>query len=156
MNPKLLTILFLVISSFGMAQNYTLKGKIRDAKNQETIPNATVLLLNVTDSAQVDGIISDLDGNFEIESIKEGDYLLKIQYLGYENYFRTIQLLGDLDLGTISISQEATDLQEVTIEARRATSQNKSDTTMFNADAFKTMRDASAQTLIEKLPGVTS
>ncbi|TFV94249.1 TonB-dependent receptor [Algoriphagus kandeliae] len=150
-------ILFLLFVSWGsFAQTFSLKGKIQDAKNKETIPNATVLLLRVNDSTQVDGMISDLDGNFEIQSIQEGEYLLKIQYLGYQNFFRTLQISGNLDLGIVSIQEQAVGLEEVTVAARRSTSQNKSDTTMFNADAFKTMRDASAQTLIEKLPGVTS
>jgi hypothetical protein len=56
----------------------------------------------------------------------------------------------------ISVSEVATDLGEVVIEARRSTGTQKGDTTLFNADAFKTMKDASAQTLIEKLPGVSS
>nr|HAD51417.1 TonB-dependent receptor [Algoriphagus sp.] len=80
----------------------------------------------------------------------------KVQYLGYQNLFRSLQVARNIDLGVISIQEEATALEEVTISARRSTSQQKSDTTLYNADAFKTMRDASAQTLIEKLPGVTS
>jgi hypothetical protein len=52
------------------------------------------------------------------------------------------------------IRETATDLNEVTISARRSTGTQKSDTTMYNADAFKTMKDASAQILVEKLPGV--
>ncbi|NVJ85294.1 MAG: TonB-dependent receptor [Algoriphagus sp.] len=156
MKFRVLLLFLFLLSSGSYAQTFSLKGKIQDAKSKETIPNATVLLLRVNDSTQVDGMISDLDGNFEIQSIREGDYLLKIQYLGYENFFRNVQILSNLDLGIVSIREQAVGLEEVTVAARRSTSQTKSDTTMFNADAFKTMRDASAQTLIEKLPGVTS
>jgi hypothetical protein len=125
-----------------------------NARSKESIPNATILLLNFSDSIQVDGMISDLDGNFTLDNIKEGEYLMKVQYLGFENLFRNIQLHRDLDLGNVMIRETATDLGEVTISARMATGTQKSDTTLYNADAFKTMGDASAQVLVEKLPGV--
>lgn len=154
MKYYLLLFLFFFSLSNAWPQNYSIKGKVLDASSKESIPNATILLLSFSDSVQVDGMISDLDGNFTIENIKEGEYLMKIQYLGYENFFRNIPLLRDIDLGNILIRQTATDLNEVTISARRTTGTQKSDTTLYNADAFKTMKDASAQVLVEKLPGV--
>ncbi len=149
-------IFFLFFSSFvtGLSQNYSIKGKVIDARSKESIPNATILLLNFSDSIQVDGMISDLDGNFILDNIKEGEYLMKVQYLGFENLFRNIQLQAELDLGNLMIRETATALGEVTISARRSTGTQKSDTTLYNADAFKTMKDASAQVLVEKLPGV--
>ncbi|MFT4859461.1 MAG: hypothetical protein ACI9ZX_001930 [Algoriphagus sp.] len=149
-------IFFLFFSSFvtGLSQNYSIKGKVIDARSKESIPNTTILLLNFSDSIQVDGMISDLDGNFTLDNIKEGEYLMKVQYLGFENLFRNIQLQADLDLGNLMIRETATALGEVTISARRSTGTQKSDTTLYNADAFKTMKDASAQVLVEKLPGV--
>ena len=149
-------IFFLFFSSFvtGLSQNYSIKGKVIDARSKESIPNATILLLNFSDSIQVDGMISDLDGNFTLDNIKEGEYLMKVQYLGFENLFRNIQLQAELDLGNLMIRETATALGEVTISARRSTGTQKSDTTLYNADAFKTMKDASAQVLVEKLPGV--
>ncbi|SHO60742.1 TonB-dependent receptor [Algoriphagus zhangzhouensis] len=151
------TLLFLLIGAhFSFSQTYSVKGKIQESGSNNTIPYANVLLLNVNDSSQVDGMISDLEGSFEISGVKEGEYLFKIQYLGYNNFFKTLQVNQNIDLGVINLREEATALQEVTVAARRATSQQKSDTTQYNADAFKTMRDASAQTLIEKLPGVNS
>ncbi len=149
-------VLFLFFSSFltGLTQTYSIKGKVIDGRSKESIPNATILLLSFSDSIQVDGMISDLDGNFTLDNIKEGEYLMKVQYLGFENLFRNIQLQGDLDLGNLMIRETATALGEVTISARRSTGTQKSDTTLYNADAFKTMKDASAQVLVEKLPGV--
>ncbi|SFO67311.1 CarboxypepD_reg-like domain-containing protein [Algoriphagus ornithinivorans] len=156
MRVKFSILLFFFATTTLIAQTYSIRGRVQESGSKTAIPNATILLLRVNDSTQVDGMISDLDGNFEIDDVREGEYLLKVQYLGYQNLFRSLQVARNIDLGIISIQEEATALEEVTISARRSTSQQKSDTTMYNADAFKTMRDASAQTLIEKLPGVTS
>lgn len=152
-----LYILFLLFSiSQVTAQTHTVKGKVYQAGTEITIPNATILILNLPDSMQVEGMISDLDGEFQINNVKEGEYLLKIQYLGYENLFKNIHVIQNLDLGVLSLREQATALDEVTISAARAQGEQKGDTTLYNADAFKTMRDASAQTLLEKLPGVIS
>lgn len=152
-------IIFLLLSltvTTGFAQRYSITGKVIDVADSKSVPNATILLLSVVDSSQVDGIISDFEGNFEIVDVREGEYIFKVQYLGYQNYFRLLQVTNDLNLGTIRLREEATDLSEVTVSARRATGEQRGDTTAFNANAFKTMRDASAQTLIEKLPGIAN
>ena len=151
-----LTLLFLLGVTFSsFSQSYSIRGKVIESGSDQSIPNATVLLLTITDSTQVDGMISDLDGNFELHEIREGEFILKVQYLGYKDLFKNIQVSKDLELGNLVLQETATELNEVTISARRSTGIQKSDTTLFNADAYKTMKDASAQTLVEKLPGVT-
>ena len=156
MKLSLYFLLFLGYITTATAQNYSIKGVVKQAGSEITIPNATVLLLNLPDSAQVNGMISDLDGEFEILNVKEGEYLLKVQYLGYETLYSTLPVTENLHLGTLHLAEQATDLSEVMITARRAQGEQKGDTTLFNADAFKTMKDASAQSLVEKLPGVVS
>lgn len=153
----LFTLLFSFAAlSTAWSQTYSVKGKIIEAGKTEPVPYANVLLLTVSDSTQVSGTISDIDGEFELTGVRDGDYLFKIQYLGYQNYFKSLRVNGNIDLGSIGIREVATDLGEVVVAARRSSGTQRSDTTMYNADAFKTMKDASAQVLIEKLPGVVS
>lgn len=153
---KYILSLFLLASTISQvfSQSYSVTGKVKQAGSEVTIPNATILLQSLPDTIQVNGMISDLDGDFEILNVQEGEYLLRVQYLGYENLIRSINVAQDLDLGVISLREEATSLDEVTISARRAQGQQRGDTTLYNADAFKTMKDASAQSLVEKMPGI--
>lgn len=141
-------------SSFGFSQSFSVKGKVFEYGKENPVPYANILLLSVSDSSQVYGTISEIDGEFEMNNVREGNYLFKIQYLGYKNLFKTIEVNGNYDFGSLSIQEEATALGEIVVSTRRSTGTQKSDTTMYNADAFKTMKDASAQVLIEKLPGV--
>ncbi|MBC6365888.1 TonB-dependent receptor [Algoriphagus sp. AK58] len=153
----LVLFLFALVTLFNAnAQTFSVKGKVFEFGKDDPIPYANVLLLSVSDSSQVAGSITEMDGEFEISGIREGQYLFKIQYLGYQSFFKTLLIESNQDLGKISLKEEATALSEVVVAARRATGSQKSDTTMYNADAFKTMKDASAQVLIEKLPGVVS
>jgi hypothetical protein len=155
MTKYLFAFIFLLSGlSTSFAQTHSIQGKIQEFGTKLGVPNATIVLLLESDSTQVNGMISDLEGNFEISNIRTGEYLLKIQYVGYQTLFRKIQVNSDLKLGSILIKEEATDLSEVIVNARRSTGTQKSDTTLYNADAFKTMKDASAQNLLEKLPGI--
>ncbi|WP_332912301.1 carboxypeptidase-like regulatory domain-containing protein [Algoriphagus boritolerans] len=155
---KYLFFLIFTLSSFTVsyAQSYSVKGRVFEYGKQNPVPYANILLLSVSDSAQVYGTISEMDGEFEMNNVRQGTYLFKIQYLGFKNYFKTIEVNSNYDFGSLSIQEEATALQEVVVSTRRSTGTQKNDTTMYNADAFKTMKDASAQVLIEKLPGVVS
>ncbi|MBI5915737.1 MAG: outer membrane beta-barrel protein [Bacteroidetes bacterium] len=60
-----------------------------------------------------------------------------------------------MDLGTLQLMAAATQLGEVTVKDRTPMGRVQGDTVLFNADAFKVMKDANAQDLIEKMPTVT-
>ena len=122
--------LFLTIALlFGVfalqAQTYSLKGTLREAGKSEPISYANVLLLRLPDSTQVAGTISEVDGQFEISSIKGGIYLFKVQYLGYQTLFKTLDIQTDTQLGTLSLREEEKALSEVIVAASRATGSQK-------------------------------
>lgn len=151
------TFIFLFVGlTLSFAQTYKIQGIVQEAGTKLGVPNATIILLLESDSSQVKGIISDLEGNFDFISIQKGDYLLQIKYVGFQTLLNKIQINSDLELGSILIKEEATALSEIVVSARRSTGIQKGDTTLYSADAFKTMKDASAQALLEKLPGINS
>lgn len=147
----------LFLCSFQLsAQTYSILGVVQSAKDGTTFPAATVMILNPKDSATITGAVTDFEGVFEITGVKPGDYIFKVQYIGYQSISQPITIeKQNLDMGPVLLEEQSTWLGEVTVETRRATGQQQGDTTQFNAAAFKTMRDASAQALVEKLPGVT-
>lgn len=153
----LLLLMFFFCSYYASAQSYSISGVLQSAKDGTTFPSATVMLLHPKDSAALTGVVTDLDGYFEITKVESGNYILKIQYIGYEPLIKNIVVeKRDLKLGSLAMEEGATWLDEIKVEARRATGTQLGDTIQFNAAAFKTMKDASAQRLIEKLPGVDS
>src|SRR5690606_39155100 len=155
---KYLFFLILTIGGFTEvhSQSSIVKGKVLEYGKQDPIPYANILLLSVQDSAQLYGTISEIDGEFELANVREGTYLFKIQYLGYKDFFSTLEVKSDVDLGSLSLQEQATDLGEVVVVSTRSTRNKICDTHLYNAEAFKTRKAASAQVLIEKLPGVFS
>lgn len=72
------TCLFLIITSAIFAQNGTIKGLIFDAKTNEPLIGASVLVEGTTN-----GAAADLDGNFEIHNLPAGTYVLRASYVAY-------------------------------------------------------------------------
>jgi hypothetical protein len=61
-----------------------------------------------------------------------------------------------VDIGQIKLRQSATTLKTVEIKGASIQVEQKGDTLQYNANAFKTTRDATAEDLIAKMPGITS
>lgn len=152
----ILSICFFCLIFSAKAQNLNLSGKIIDENKQGAI-GTSVILLNVKDSSLVKGTTTDLDGNFVIEQIQGNQsYILKILSLGYKTIFKSVTLQNEsLNLGEISLKQSATNLKEVTVEAKQTIATQQGDTSSFNANAFKVNKDANAEDLVTKMPGVT-
>lgn len=142
-------------ASAAFTQTFSIKGVLQSDLDGATLPAATIVLLNPTDSTIVAGAVTDFEGVFEVTDLKPGKLIFQGQYVGYRTLSMPIEIKEtNLDLGTLVMEEEPTVLKQVIVESRRATGVQNGDTTEFNAAAFKTMRDASAQTLVEKLPGV--
>ena len=62
------------------AQTGSIKGSIRNAINNEVLPSVTVIIQGTTI-----GVLSDLDGNYNIEKLKPGFYNVEFKYIGYKS-----------------------------------------------------------------------
>ena len=147
----LLSFLFFSVTAF--AQSGTVIGKTIDGSNN-VLPGAHISIEHPW-GEQVKSGISSADGTFEITAVPNGGYNLVISFLGMENYTKEISFEGNnLDVGNIQLQEATEKLNEVVVKERIVRATQQGDTTSYNAEAYKTMPDASAQDLIEKMPGV--
>ncbi|MFD2568423.1 TonB-dependent receptor [Pseudotenacibaculum haliotis] len=110
----LVPFLSLFAIGFANAQSYTLQGKVVD-ENQEALLGATVMVKEINK-----GTSTDLDGKFSI-TLQEGNYTLKVSYVGFKTLEKTISLKGDQNI-TLVLSSDENLLDEVLVKAVRATS----------------------------------
>lgn len=152
---SLFSFLFLVISCSAFSQSYVLKGEILDEKGKP-LASAAAVLLNPADSTLLYFSISGSDGGFEMRNIKKGQYLLQISLLGFNTFYKNVELPlkeGD-DLGSLIMMPKVYNIDEVTINADRIPMRIKKDTIEYDAKAYKVKPDGVAEDLIRKLPGV--
>ncbi len=142
-----------------LAQRHTLHGKVKMGSDTTALPGATVVLQRTPGVAGEDttfaGTATDPQGAFRFEAVAPGQYTLRVTYLGFTPYTRAVTVRQPVvDLGTILLREAATALQEIRVIGQVPTGAQKGDTAQFNADAFKTTRDANAGELVQKMPGI--
>ncbi|ALJ00408.1 outer membrane beta-barrel protein [Rufibacter tibetensis] len=151
---SLLFFLLLTISFLGYSQSTSITGQAVGAGSP--LIGATVALLNAQDSSVYKGASTDVEGRFAIAGIQNGRFVLKITYLGFRDLYRSITATGaPINVGTLTLGQGATQLKEVEVVGRAATVIQKADTAEMNSAAFKVNKDANAENLIQKMPGIT-
>ena len=78
-NLFLLLITFLSYNLY--SQNGAIVGTIKDSDNRIPLPGANIIL-DGTDY----GTVSDIKGNFIIPNVISNDYILKVSYIGYNDF----------------------------------------------------------------------
>ena len=137
------------------AQNYRVSGTIIDKADNQPVIGAFVYLTDLKDTTQREASSTDVNGKFQILNLKKKSYRLTIQSINYQRETRVIELKNNsTDLGTISLALESKVLDEVVVVGQ-GTAVQKGDTTSMSAEAFKVNRDANAEDLVKKMPGIT-
>lgn len=151
-------IIFSVFTARGQTASITLSGTVREPQNKAVLPFVNVTLLTPTDSAFVTGAITDEAGLFSIASVKPGNYLLKVTYIGYQTSVLPVlvgQLSEFLNLGTIELIGEVTQLSEVVVTAQQEAIASTMDKKTFTLAENISQSGGSALEAMKNLPGVT-
>lgn len=152
---KLLAVVFLLMSNFALAQ---ITGKVEDTTDSYPLEYATVALYNQADKSLVTGVVTNIDGVFIIENIKNGRYYIEVSFVGYTT--KTIENIEisrgnkKVDLGIIKLVL-GNQLNEVEIKAERSTVINKIDRQVFDSKSFQNSQGGSATDVIKNLPSVS-
>lgn len=135
--------------------NYTIKGTVKN--DNKSLESATVSLLEAKDSSIIKVEVTDKNGNFEINTLKKGRFLLLISSVGFEKKYTpafTVES-SPVESGIITLSAEAKDLKAVVITATKPLIEQKIDKMVVNVDAAPTNAGATAMEVLEKSPGIS-
>ena len=143
------------------AQNETIAGRIVDKADGGALDKATLQLYelktsrNRRDTTYVAGTLTDEDGFFTFNSVKNGTYLIKASFVGYKEWSRRVTKVSGqaLSLGEIDMESDAILLDGATVVANIPKMVIKDDTVVYNADAFRVPEGSVIEALVEALPG---
>ncbi len=155
-NVLLLSVLLSMIFCFQEArsQGVTVKGKVID-ENAASLPGALVRLVDRSDSSRFFIAITDLEGNFALLHIPPHTYRLDASAVGRRTTSVPVTVENrNLDVGRISMGEAVIPMRGVTVEGRVPPAVQNGDTTEYVAAGVKINRDATAEDLLSKLPGV--
>ncbi len=154
---KFLLFGFLSVVLTLAAQRTThIDGTVVGSKEAHPIEMATVRLLQLPDSTLAAGAVTDSLGRFAFSTSQSGRFALKVSYIGLPSIVKVIDLPADTDslhLGTLELKGEDIALRAAVVKAVLARVEQKEDTTIFNAGAFRTAEGSTLEALIKQLPG---
>ena len=104
--------MLMMVGNISFAQN-TISGSVQAEETGEALIGAIVKLR----SADY-GAVTDMDGNFTISDVPDGEYRLSVTSVGFKQTILDINLTADFNAGTISLSEDSFDLSEVVVVGR--------------------------------------
>jgi iron complex outermembrane receptor protein len=85
MKNIIMLVIFIMVSVVLKAQ--VIKGKIIDAHTKESIPGVNIYLPEIKK-----GVVTDIDGFYELKIIREGVYKVQISFIGYDVIIKTVEV----------------------------------------------------------------
>ncbi len=148
----LLTILLLSLN-MSLAQ-HIITGTLTDAKTNENIAFANVGLIRAADTTYISGTASSEKGFFKFDNVRNGQYILQVTAIGYENIKQVLDVADNMDLGIIKMYEGAVKLDEVIITEKKPLFANEGEKTLYNVSDDPSIQTGTASDALQNAPGV--
>jgi hypothetical protein len=128
-----------------------ISGKVTQ-ENGEALPGANVYL-----QGTYDGTTADANGQFTFKSSKKGQYILLVEFMGYDSFFRKIFLTGEPVRVDIQLKEAFNQLNAVTITAGTFEASDKKQAVTISPRDMVTTAGAVGDVYgaLQSLPGTT-
>jgi outer membrane receptor protein involved in Fe transport len=157
-------LLFTFFTLFSQAQNETssstkpgsISGKVIDKKTNEAIPYVTISIID--DGKIITGGISQDNGNFTVKNIPLKTVAAEIIFIGYKKQTLSINLSNSdksVNLKTIYLEEESTQLEEVQIVKDKSIIEQKIDRKVINVGKDLISAGATAGEIMNNIPSVS-
>ena len=152
----LFAISILTFANAAAQKKTTVTGRVLDSESAEALSYATVQILKADTTSMIAGGTTNLNGYYNVKNVPAGQYVMKVSYIGYHNFFRQVEIKQgqtEFNGGTIILTPNSVVLEEAVIKGTLKQVEVKEDTLIFNADAFKVPEGSVLEELIKKIPG---
>jgi outer membrane receptor protein involved in Fe transport len=132
------------------------KGKLIDSLQAQPLSFASVQIESKNQTSLKSQIANE-KGLFEFIDLKQDDYTLKIQYVGYQTKFIKFSLTqsnSSVNLGTISLVPTNQLLESVIVSGEKSKVISTLEKQIFKADQFEVAKGGTAIDVIKNIPSV--
>lgn len=152
MKNKLFLALVLLSLPFTGLSQVLVNGLVSDAATSVPISDVFVYVPETNS-----GTVTNAEGNYELQNLKNGHFVIQFSRIGYETHFENIALSDSIVRLDIKLSTSLNELKEVKVIGTQTNSPTE---TSFTIDAIslKEMQDDGALSIsdgVAKLPGVS-
>lgn len=134
-----------------------ISGKVVDQSTKEALPYVNIVVKDLTKKIITGGITS-LDGEFKVKNVPQKTSILEIQFIGYKTFSKEININAQnkrINLGIVTLVEDATTLDEVEIRAETSTVLQKVDRKVINVGKDLTSVGATASELLNNVQSVS-
>lgn len=157
MTHRLLSLFILIFAALSLsAQKFTVKGTVINENDSKPFELATVRLLTA-DKQLIVGTFTDSLGNFTLKTDRKGNAIVYATFVGCEPAEKPItisQRSDTVDVGIVKLFTSDIALRSAVVSATAARVEQKEDTTVFNAAAYRTPDGATLEALVKQFPGI--
>ena len=97
---------------------------------------------------------TDLAGWYQFRNCCREKYVLQVSYVGYKTYKNKVRVSSAGAMVNISMEEDIQLLGQVSVNGRATRAEQKGDSLVYNAEAFKVLQGSTAEELLSKMPGV--
>ncbi|WP_194768366.1 outer membrane beta-barrel family protein [Tamlana sp. I1] len=153
---QLLLCFILLIGGTSVAQNIKIKGQVVEENSKQPLAFATVAITDIDSKKPITGTITDDDGKFNVET-SASNFHIEVSFMGFIS--KTITQFeiknNSINLGLISLAEDAEQLGEVVVQAEVSRNEFKLDKRVFNIGRDISSTGASALEVLSNVPSVS-
>ena len=148
---------FAQLAKSELAKPGVISGKVIDETTKEALPYVNIVIYDMAKKVITGGITDD-NGEFKVKDIPRGNSLVEIQFIGFKTFSKQINISSkekDINLGTISLKEDAARLDEVVVRAETSTVIQKVDRKVINVGKDLTAAGTTASELLNNVQSVS-
>lgn len=155
MKSKYLTVAAFALLPLILCAKGNITGKILNKSTGAPMDFVTIQLLDSKGKPLPIGTATDFDGNYVLQNVSDGNYILKVSNIGSVDQERQVTIEGqNIVIPDIHLADDAKLLQEVVVEGIKSQMRFELDRKIFQVDANVTVAGTSASELLESIPSV--
>ena len=153
-NPVFYIVFFFTIILSGQNTG-SISGLVTDKINGQPLASASVVLKNQSGVVS-NGTITDEKGIFQFYELATGNYLLKVEFIGYASQQIMVKLDAnqEMNLPRIALSESSEVLEGITLTAEKSVVEQRLDKKVVNVGKDLIAQGPSAIDLMNNLPSV--
>jgi len=140
-------LFILLMMSTVLTAQVIIKGNIKDSQTKETLPGVNIYLPEIKK-----GVVTDIDGNYELKLPRKGTYKLQVSFIGYTIILKTIEVQKDIALD-FELHEAVIEAKEFVVSSVYHSSQDENPVDVIQFDS-KQLQQSTAPTLMQSLTNV--
>lgn len=130
-------------------------GTIIEKTSKQPLEYATITLVNSKNPKMVFGGITNAKGEFDVDA-NAGIYTIKAEFISFKpTILKDKKILESINIGSIALDEDATQLNQIDIRAEKSTVEIKLDKKVYNVGQDMIVKGGSASDVLDNVPSVT-